>query len=129
MPGVAQDFEYGRPSELRGLHALFIDVGTDIDLRNAVAEEIERELSGRLEILGSLEGAEIILTYEEDREDDSRIKRGTGLIFRLTTEGKLRLLKKINVRGSAAMAIARQTPAKQLARGLVAEYKKANALH
>jgi hypothetical protein len=48
LPVLAQEkkVEYGNSSELRDVQKIFVDTGTDIELRNRIVSEIHKRLPG-----------------------------------------------------------------------------------
>lgn len=58
----AADYEYGFPSELKGITLVYIDTGRSVDLRNIMARVIERRLPD-VKVLSSTENAELFLVF------------------------------------------------------------------
>jgi hypothetical protein len=69
LPVLAQNptVEYGHPNELRGVKKVFVDTGTDIELRNHILEEIQKRLPN-LTIVSVPEAADIHLRFSLKEE-------------------------------------------------------------
>jgi hypothetical protein len=67
--GQQPTVEYGGSSELQGVTKVFIDTGTDLDLRNIIAEEMQKSLPD-LTVVSKPEDADIHLqfSFKDDRE-------------------------------------------------------------
>src|SRR3954453_21807602 len=91
--------EYGRPTEMRGLIRLYLDVGDDIDLREHVIRTIETGVAPtKIEWATKAQDAELCLSYvawQERKGDDTFAKL---FAFTVTAEGKSRLLWSANDR-------------------------------
>ena len=132
-----QSIEYGKPSELKGLKRVFIDVGLDLKNRGRIVEELEKSKLD-FDVLESSEGAEIILQFKSDKDKrianvrtnrgNSRptyesINTGAGTVFIAKGE-KLRAVMSFE---DEEMAFERK-PATNFARTFLKAYKKANDL-
>ena len=58
--------EYGKPSDLKGVRRVFIDTGAEAKARERIAAAIEKAKLG-VEVIGSPEGAELILQFSPKR--------------------------------------------------------------
>lgn len=66
---AGQDFDYGKPAELRGLTKIYVYTDLDISSRNAIIKEIEKKIPG-LVIVDRREEAELWLIYTQDARRD-----------------------------------------------------------
>ena len=64
----AQSYEYGKPSELKGLTKVFIEAGLDLTNRNRIAEVLEKELPD-LKIVDSEEEAEFGIIFAGAKQE------------------------------------------------------------
>src|SRR3954467_3201824 len=80
-PIHAQNIEYGKPEELKGLKKVFVDTGGDLKNRERIQHEIESAKLG-LELLDSEGGAEIIIAFGADKTARLKgsITNGTGAL-------------------------------------------------
>jgi hypothetical protein len=58
----SQNYEYGKPAELKGLTKLFIDTGTNVENHSRIVAELEKSLP-KLEILDSMDNSQIVLVF------------------------------------------------------------------
>lgn len=129
---LAQDYDYGKPSELRGLTKVFIDTGVDIENRNRIVKVIEDAKILGLKILERGEAAEVIISFREDRRP-RQVGRTTrydrtdeGFVVIAATDGKrMKILMSFE---STQDKAGENKPATKFAKDFVKEYKKANTL-
>lgn len=63
-----QDFEYGKPGDLKGLKKVYLDTGADMETRNRIIENLEKAKLG-VEILDSPEDAEIVMVFASEKSE------------------------------------------------------------
>ncbi|MBN2430602.1 MAG: hypothetical protein JXQ27_03970 [Acidobacteria bacterium] len=142
--------EYGGPAEMKGAKAVFIDTGSQLTVRTAIADTIRKELPG-LTIAERIDEAEIVLdfTLEIDRRTaaggivifggigtpgshggvdiyqpaETTWEYGRGLVYRPLGKDVIRIL--MEFRGQKS-TILQRSPARQFARKFVDEFQKAN---
>ena len=142
----AQNFERGKSAELKGLTKLYINVGTDIERRDLIANEIEEAKIPGLVLVNSRKEAEIIIRFggmeTEVLQDittnpvlgtdwtlttiDRRVVRsGQGLVFIAGKEGKSPRIVMIfeSVQDNAF----EKRPAIKFAKKFISAYKEANS--
>lgn len=73
----AQDFDYGKPAELRGLTKVHVYTDLDLKSRNAIIKEIEKKLP-TITIVERREEADVWLIYAQDVRRDFRGVVGNG---------------------------------------------------
>lgn len=128
-PIHAQDIEYGKPSELKGITKVFIDTNGDIKNRERIIKEIEKAKLN-LTLLDSAEGAEIIIEFIGDKRDiyakgsGRPINVGKGMVF-IPKGNKIRAL--LSFEGQERK-IWDDKPATNLGKMFVKEYKRANGI-
>jgi hypothetical protein len=143
-------YEYGKPDELKGVSVIFIDTGSQLTVRNIIADEIGKKLP-ELSIAENIGQAEIVLdfTLEIDRQADqggiviyggigtlgshggvdiyqpveTTREHGHGLIYRPLGEDAIRILLEYRSKKSTMF---HRSPAIQFARKFVDEFQKAN---
>jgi len=138
---VAQSFEYGKPSELKGLKKVFVDTGGDMKNRDRISNEIQKANLG-VELLDSADGAEVILSFQGGKEkqmagvnsttDSSgnthstpsyrKITVGAGQVF-VVRGDKLRVVLSFD---DEEKTIFEKKPATNFGKTFVKAYKKAN---
>lgn len=138
---LAQDFEYGKPEELKGLIAVYVDTGGDLKDRNKIVEKINEANIG-LRVVDSREDAEIFIKFETETSkqavsrtikntyDDrfsvnvtskETVKIGDG---RVTIKGKT----SDNPRVVMSFDGGNKNPAAAFVKDFIKTYKKANNL-
>lgn len=135
--------EYGKPAELKDLRKVFVDTGGDMKNRARITKEIERAKLP-VELLDSVEGAEIILNFGSESETrvtgvttgDSgmggtratpvyrKIPTGTGQVF-VVRDGKLRIVHSFEDEQTTGWE---RQPATNFGREFVKAYKRANEI-
>ncbi len=126
----AQEYEYGKPSELKSLTKVFIDTELDIENRNRILEVLVKAKLENLTVVESSAEAEFIIIFRGDSEN-VRIGRanhkrsvGKGVVATKTPNGKkLRVLMSFE---STQDKAGEKKPATKFAKEFVEEYKKAN---
>ena len=87
---AATDYEYGTPSDLRGLSIYYVDTGTDIATRNEIAAKL-REQVPALRLANAREDAQISVDVTgNDGDDDGAV----FIIYVAGKEGRARLIQK-----------------------------------
>ena len=140
----AQEFEYGKPSELRGLKKVFVDTGSDLKNRERILKELEKAKLPDLEVLDSSDGAEIVLQFKPSIKTEvgatTRPIYGTGAVHTDVHENEMQAGKGIDfipkgtrIRVLLSFADVEETvfekkPATNFAKTFIKEYKKANGL-
>lgn len=81
----AQDYEYGKPSELKNLKKIFVDTGSDLKNHDLIVKEIERAKIGDLIFLASEKGAEIILMFRDENKSSGATATTTNIGGIVTT--------------------------------------------
>lgn len=128
----AQEYEYGKPSELKGLTKIYINTATDVESHDIFTKEIEKANLPSLEIVDTANDAQIILMYEGGKSDvlygGTTMQRSAGKGF-VAIKGKdtdkLRLLMNFE---NTKNTILEKKPAEKLAKEFVKQYKIANGL-
>src|ERR1043166_1176127 len=143
MSVAAQSFEYGKPSELKGLKKVFVDTGGDMKNRERILNEIEKANLG-LELLDSADRAEVILNFQGGKEKQlsgvnsttdtygnthatpayRKITVGAGQVFVLRDDN-LGVLLSSNKEKNPVL---KKNPATNFGKTFVKAYKKANDL-
>ena len=138
---VAQSFEYGKPSELKGLKRVFVDTGGDLKNRDRILDEIQKADIG-VELLDSADGAEVILYFQGGKEkhmsgvnsttDPYGNTRSTPSYRKITVGGgqvfvvrgdKLRMVLSFD---DEEKTVFEKKPATNFGKTFVKAYKKAN---
>ena len=123
----AQEYEYGSPSELKGLKKVFIDTRADLKNRERIVRELAESKLG-FEIVAESKEAEILLVFESDFAivDHKKRSAGKGFVFiQGKTSERLRVV--MNFEAVKDLAVEKKPAAKFAAR-FVKAYKKANGL-
>ena len=143
MSVAAQSFEYGKPSELKGLKKVFVDTGGDMKNRERILNEIEKANLG-LELLDSADRAEVILNFQGGKEKQlsgvnsttdtygnthatpayRKITVGAGQVF-VVKDQKLRVVLSFD---DEEKTVFEKKPATNFGKTFVKAYKKANDL-
>ena len=136
LPVLAQNptVEYGDPGELRGVKKVFVDTGTDIELRNRILEEIQKRLPDLI-IVSVPEEADIHLrfTLKEERNYSvivpvgGRIgvpySVGIGSVVKVLGENRVRVLLSFK---DSRTRFGERRPSTNFAREFVEAYRRAN---
>jgi hypothetical protein len=136
LPVYAQNptVEYGHPGELRGVKKVFIDAGTDIELRNRILEEIQKRLPD-LTIVSAPEAADIHLRFSLKEERNYGViipvggrigvpySVGVGSVVKVLGENRVRVLWSFK---DSRTRFGERRPSTNFAREFVDAYRKAN---
>ncbi len=133
---VAQEYEYGKPAELKGLTHIFIDTGPDVGNFNRIKNKIvEANLPG-IKIVDSMDDAEVTLTFRGDHEqvvegsrgdiETRNIRTGKALVTIPSKSGK-RLRVLMNFEDKQGM-FKTKYPSEKFAKQFVEAYKEANSI-
>jgi hypothetical protein len=136
LPVLAQNptVEYGHPGELRGVKKVFVDTGTDIDLRNHVLEEIQKRLPD-LTIVSAPEDADIHLRFslKEERNYGTVVpvggrigvpySVGVGSVVKVLSDDRVRVLLSFK---DSRTRFGERRPSTNFAREFVQAYQRAN---
>ncbi|HEX6729369.1 MAG TPA: hypothetical protein VF074_05135 [Pyrinomonadaceae bacterium] len=136
LPALAQNptVEYGHPSELRGVKKVFVDTGTDVELRNRILEEIQKRLPD-LTIVSTPEAAAIHLQFSLKEERDFGVvvpvggrigfpySVGVGSVVRVLSENRVRVLLSFK---DSRTRFGERRPSTNFAREFVEAYRRAN---
>jgi hypothetical protein len=126
--------EYGNASELRGVKKVFVDTGTDLQLRNRIVGEIQKRLPA-LAIVNAPEAADIHLQFSLKEERDyglvvpvgGRIgvtySVGTGAVVKVLNENRVRVLLSFRDKRTR---FGERRPSTNFAREFVEAYQQAN---
>jgi hypothetical protein len=126
--------EYGNPSELRGVKKVFVDTGTDIELRNRIAEEIKKRLPD-LVIVSAPEDADVHLQFSLKEERDYRLvipvggrigmpyTVGFGSVVKVLDTNRLRVL--LSFKDTRAR-FGERRPSTNFAKTFVEAYRESN---
>lgn len=142
VAGFSQDYEYGNPSELKGLKKILIDTGPDIKNRNRIVEELEKANLG-FQFVDSADDAEIIMSFGGSRVEivsgatttpvygtnnttttvnRRKVATGSGYVF-IKGIKKLRVVMSFE---STQDKFFEKKPATKLAKEFIKAYEKAN---
>jgi hypothetical protein len=136
LPILAQNptVEYGHPSELRGVKKVFVDAGTDIELRNRILAEIQKRLPD-LTTVSAPEAADIHLRFSLKEQRDYGVivpvggrigvpySVGVGSVVKVLGENRLRVLLSFK---DSRTRFGERRPSTNFAREFVDAYRKAN---
>lgn len=138
LPALAQNptVEYGDPGELRGVKKVFIDAGTDIELRNRILEEIRKRLPD-LNIVSAPEAADIHLRFSLKEERSYGVivpvrggiggigtySVGVGSVVKVLGENRVRVLLSFK---DTRTRFGERRPSTNFAREFVDAYRRAN---
>ena len=140
LPVLAQtpSVEYGHPSELRGVKKVFVDAGTDIELRNHILEEIQKRLPD-LTIVSAPEAADIHLRFSLKEERNYGVivpvivpvrggigvpySVGVGSVVKVLSENRVRVLLSFK---DSRTRFGERRPSTNFAREFVEAYRTAN---
>ncbi len=126
-----QEFEYGRPAELKGLTDIYIDVGSDLESYDRIRGEIEKAKL-RVKFLDTADGADLVIAFKSDRQlvrvgnATHRKRTGQGWVaIPSANSERLRILISFD---EMQDKIGEKKPAVRFAREFVKAYKTANEL-
>ncbi len=142
VPVFSQSYEYGKPSDLKGLSKVFIDTGVDTETRERIVERILKAGLKDLTFLDSDEGAEIVLVFR-DRSIETvtgavtniygttnvvrdPLLHGEGTVF-VVGDGAAKPRVVLSVKNSQ-QSRAEKRPSTKFALAFVKAYKQANDL-
>jgi hypothetical protein len=126
--------EYGNPSELRGVKKVFVDTGTNIELRNRIAEDIKGHLPD-LVIVSAPEDSDVHLQFSVKEERDFRLvipvggrigmpyKVGIGSVVKVLDTNRLRVLLSFR---DARARFGERRPSTNFAKTFVEAYRESN---
>ncbi len=121
-----QDYDYGKPEEMKGLTKIFIDTDGDMKNRDRITEEVERAKLG-VQLLDGADGAEIIVRYVNSKERSAARKTvNVGEAKVLVVKGE-RLRVVMSFRDEERNVFEKK-PANNFGKNFVKAYKKANGL-
>lgn len=134
----AQDFEYGKPVELKGLTKIFVDTGANLDDRERIIKELEKAKLG-IELLDSSDDAEIILLFR-GRTDEKvtgavntqhatviqtdELASGSGIVF-IKGANKPRIILSVS---NSQQSRLEKRPVTKFVKAFVKIYKTANGI-
>lgn len=128
---AAQEFEYGRPAELKGLTDIYIDVGSDLESYDRIRTEIEKAKLP-VKFLDDADGADLVIAFQSNRvlvpvgRATHRKRTGQGWVAIPSSNGeRLRVLLSFN---EMQDKLGEKKPAVRFAREFVKAYKTANGL-
>ncbi len=136
LPALAQNptVEYGHPGELRGVKKVFIDTGTDIELRNRILEEIRKRLPD-LTVVSAPEGADVHLRFALKEERNYGVvvpvggrvgvpySVGVGSVVKVLSGDRVRVLWSFK---DSRTRFGERRPSTNFAREFVEAYRRAN---
>ena len=136
LPVLAQNstVEYGHPGELRGVKKVFVDTGTDIELRNHVLQEIQKRLPD-LTVVSAPEGADIHLRFALKEERNYGVivpaggrigvpySVGVGSVVKVLSDNRVRVLLSFK---DSRTRFGERRPSTNFAREFVQAYQRAN---
>jgi len=130
--GHAQNFEYGKPAELKGLTRAYIDVGVDIKSFEEIKKIIQNAKLSQLTIVDSIKESDFVLMFRGGKEavlvdgDSDLQKSGKGVVAIPSASGdRLRILISFE---SLQNRIGEAKPSTKFAKEFVKAYKEANRL-
>lgn len=123
------DYEYGDPSELKGIEHIYVYTGVELGIRNSIVKIITKALP-ELTVTASPEEAEVILVYGAADPGNQvmfglthKNEWGKGFVIRVTADGRKRVLISFE---DTATTIYERSPTGNFARAFVKAYKAAN---
>ncbi|KAF0205751.1 MAG: hypothetical protein FD167_5572 [bacterium] len=143
VPAWAQTFDYGDPSELRGVAKIFVFTGSDLELRENITKNIQKKLP-QLQFTSSADDAEVALVFAADvntfiagvnsnpnynggvtsTPNYRTVVNGSGLVFKSGSKnGRLRLIMQY---GDSRSTIFERRPSTNFAKAFVKAYENAN---
>lgn len=138
---IAQDFEYGKPEELKGLTTVYIDTGGDLKDRNKIVERIAEANVG-LKVVDTRDEAQIFLEFvtETSKQAVSRTIKNTyddrfsvNVTSKVTVkigDGRVTIRGKSSENPRVVMSFkgGNNNPASAFVKDFLKTYKKANNL-
>lgn len=137
----AQDVEYGKPEELKGLTKIFINVGTDLKAHAMIVKEIEKAKLPNVKIMDSADEAEILIFFKSGTTEGTTtantnegttvlntqtLRTGTASVFIAGKDPKkARLIMSFEATQKGLLL---DKPAEKFGKQFVKEYKKANGI-
>lgn len=119
-----QDFEYGKPDELKGLTTYSVDTAGDVDIRNRIIEVVGKELP-MLTLKEESDEAQIRLTY---MGKGSSYKMGAGFVT-VDAKGADKTRPRVIVSFQNEQDNKGETkPHNKFSKAFIKAYKKANGL-
>ena len=129
--GHAQEYEYGKPSELKGLTKIYVDTNGNVKDRDRIIEDLHKASIG-IAIVDEIGEAEIFLQFGGTRVDrlagGTTISKpaGTGVVaIRGKTPEKLRIIMNFE---STQDKFFEKKPTAKFTKGFIEIYKQANEL-
>ena len=125
---AAQDYEYGKPDELKGRSKVYIDAGADVESYDRIKKVLVKEAVAGLTIVDEMKDADIILSFRGGSENVTvgrathKQKTGKGFVA-LPDEKRLRVVMNFE---SSEDKWGEAKPATKFAKKFIEEYKKAN---
>jgi hypothetical protein len=120
VAGAADDYEYGKPGDLKGLTAYYLDTRTDITTRNEVETKVRAE-TDRLRLVDKREEAQIIV---DATGGDSDGGGPSFLVYVAGEDGRPRLIQKFKYTHSK---LPRLRPTSRFAQDFVALWRQGQA--
>ena len=124
----AQDFEYGNPSELKGLKRAFIDVGPDVKNFNRIKDEIDGAKLPGFEIVSDVDVSDFVILFRGDKgveiTGDNSYRRDTGKGYVGIRSRDIVLISFDEMQDK----LFEKKPAIKFTREFIKAYKKANGL-
>ncbi len=133
VPAFAQEFEYGKPAELKGLKVIFINSGSDTESAEIFVKELAKTKLPALKVVKEAEKAQIFLLYSENKliklDDETAApppvySKGAATI-RGRKKGNIRIVLSIDTNGEQTAA---DPPAVAFIRAFINAYKSANRI-
>lgn len=138
-PICAQDFDYGKPEELKGLTKVFIDTGGDTKNRDRIIKSLQ-DAKLSLEILDSADDAEVYLIFNAGSEQkifgsinpttgagilgQRKLRNGQGMVF-IPRNGRKRVVLSFEDTQESGWE---RKPVVNFARDFIKAYKRANGI-
>lgn len=134
----AQEYEYGKPEELKGLKTFWVDTGSDLNARTTIVDAIKKELPG-LELVDELADSDIRIQFAASSEDVVRgatqinnstvlrrveVRTGRGSVW-LLAKGADKTKPRLII--SFSYSTVTKHPVTKFAREFIKTYKTANA--
>lgn len=126
----AQDYEYGKPAELKGLTKVFIDAGPDVNAYNDLKDTIVDAKIAQLVFVTKVAESDFVILFRGSREPmrtgtaTKEFNTGKGFVGIPSADGqRVRLL--LNVE-STQNRLGEKRPAIKLAKEFIKAYKTAN---
>jgi hypothetical protein len=133
-----QDFDYGRPTDLKGIKKVFIDTGSDLKNHERIVKSLE-DAKLNLEILDSPEGAEVFLVFNAGSEqrivgilnsaggvlNQRKFRTGQGMVYLPQSNGRPRVVLSFEDTQNSGWE---RKPVTNFSREFIKLYKKANSI-